>query len=93
MDAETFEDLKQGAQELRDYLDGKLEPSRVTVTKTPNPKTIRNKLKLTQAEFSALLGVSKRTYCNWEYGERAMPPIAKKMLRIADKNPDVLLSV
>lgn len=91
MDAETFEELKQGAQELRDYLDGKLQPSRVTVMEPPNPKSIREKLKLTQDEFSALLGVSKRTYCNWEYGERAIPPIARKMLRIADKNPDVLL--
>lgn len=91
MDAELFEDLKEGAQQLRDYLDGNLQPSRVT--ETPDPKELREKLNLTQDEFSALLGVSKRTYCNWEYGERKIPPIAKKMLRIAKKDPKILLSL
>lgn len=90
MDAELFEELKEGAQQLRAYLDGKLEPSRIT--ETPSPKELRDKLNLTQDEFSALLGVSKRTYCNWEYGKREMPPIAKKLLRIAKKNPKLLLN-
>lgn len=43
-----------------------------------------------QAKFSELLGVSKRTLENWEQGRRSPTGAAATLLRIAAQRPDVL---
>ena len=51
----------------------------------------RRKLKLTQEEFSALLGVSRRTLESWEQGRRVPTGAARVLLAVAARHPRVVL--
>jgi len=44
-------------------------------------------------ELAELLGVSVRTLQEWEQGRRARSGAARTLLRIAAKNPKVLIDV
>src|SRR5271157_4974863 len=48
---------------------------------------------LTQAQFAALLGVSKRTLEQWEQGRRAPSGAAKTLIRVAELHPEVLREI
>lgn len=48
---------------------------------------------LSQTEFAAALGVSKRTLEQWEQGRRKPSGAAKQLLKIAERHPEVLLEV
>ena len=48
---------------------------------------------LSQAQFAAALGVSKRTLEQWEQGRRQPSGAAKTLLKIAERHPEVLLEV
>jgi putative transcriptional regulator len=48
---------------------------------------------LSQAQFAAVLGVSKRTLEQWEQGRREPSGATQTLLKIADKHPEVLLEV
>lgn len=54
---------------------------------------VRIKSGLSQAEFAAALGVSKRTLEQWEQGRRKPSGAAKQLLKIAERHPEVLLEV
>ncbi|TAJ96028.1 MAG: helix-turn-helix domain-containing protein [Gammaproteobacteria bacterium] len=48
---------------------------------------------LSQAQFAAALGVSKRTLEQWEQGRREPTGAAKQLLKIAERHPEVLIEV
>ncbi len=52
---------------------------------------VRAKSGLSQSDFAAALGVSKRTLEQWEQGRREPSGAARTLLRIADRHPKVLL--
>ena len=54
---------------------------------------VRIKSGLSQSEFAAVLGVSKRTLEQWEQGRREPSGAAKTLLRIAERHPEVLVEV
>jgi putative transcriptional regulator len=56
---------------------------------------VRARLKsgLTQAQFAALLGVSRRTLEQWEQGRRQPSGAAKTLIRVAELHPDVLREI
>jgi putative transcriptional regulator len=54
---------------------------------------VRIKSGLSQAQFAAALGVSKRTLEQWEQGRRKPSGAAKQLLKIAERHPEVLLEV
>jgi putative transcriptional regulator len=45
---------------------------------------------LTQAQFAALLGVSKRTLEQWEQGRREPSGAARTLIKVAELHPEVL---
>ncbi len=53
----------------------------------------RLKSGLSQAEFAAAPGVSKRTLEQWEQGRRRPSGAAKQLLKIAERHPEVLVEV
>jgi len=58
----------------------------------PRSPVLRARLKsgLTQAQFAALLGVSKRTLEQWEQGRREPSGAAKTLIRVAELHPGIL---
>jgi len=50
----------------------------------------RHRVDLSQAQFAALLGVSKRTLQEWEQGRRQPSGAARTLLKIAERHPEVL---
>lgn len=66
---------------------------RTTVTPESHVARIRLRSGLSQAEFAAALGVSKRTIEQWEQGRRTPSGAAKTLLKIVDRHPEVLLEL
>ena len=54
---------------------------------------VRMKSGLSQAQFAAAIGVSKRTLEQWEQGRRQPSGAAKQLLKIAERHPEVLIEV
>jgi len=54
---------------------------------------VRMKSGLSQAQFAAALGVSKRTLEQWEQGRREPSGAVRQLLKIAERHPEVLLEV
>ncbi|HKG47575.1 MAG TPA: helix-turn-helix domain-containing protein [Pyrinomonadaceae bacterium] len=54
---------------------------------------VRLKSGLSQTQFAAALGVSKRTLEQWEQGRRQPSGAAKQLLKIAERHPEVLIEV
>ncbi|AFB31262.1 MULTISPECIES: helix-turn-helix domain-containing protein [spotted fever group] len=53
----------------------------------------RDKLKLTQQQFATTFGVSVATLRNWEQGRRLPTGAAKLLLKIIEKEPNVVKRV
>ena len=67
---------------------------RTNQLKEPAPtEEIRARMKLSQAAFAGLMGVSIRTIQDWEQGRRKPSGPAEALLRIADQRPDVFLNL
>jgi putative transcriptional regulator len=82
----------------QEVLDGALEIKAGRGKRTsvePRSPIVRARLKsgLTQEQFAALLGVSKRTLEQWEQGRRTPSGAAKTLLRVADLHPEVLREI
>jgi putative transcriptional regulator len=61
----------------------------------PRSAALRARLNsgLTQTQFAALLGVSKRTLEQWEQGRREPSGAAKTLIRVAELHPEVLREI
>ncbi|HKS11041.1 MAG TPA: helix-turn-helix domain-containing protein [Pyrinomonadaceae bacterium] len=61
----------------------------------PKSDVVRVRLKsgLSQVQFAAALGVSKRTLEQWEQGRRNPTGAAKQLLKVAELHPEVLIEV
>jgi putative transcriptional regulator len=61
----------------------------------PRSPIVRARLKagLTQQQFAALLGVSKRTVEQWEQGRRKPSRAAKTLIKVAELYPEVLRKI
>ncbi len=55
-------------------------------------RRVRNRLGLSQAEFSHRINVSLETIRNWEQGKRCPTGAAKALLKILDKAPEAALA-
>ena len=85
---DIWQEVLDGAREIKGGR-GKRFPAE------PRSPIVRARLKsgLTQAQFAALLGVSKRTLEQWEQGRREPSGAAKTLLRLAELHPDVLREI
>lgn len=85
------QEILDGIREVKEYKAGR-KVLRVRSLKAPSsPKIIRRKLKISQAAFAGLMGVSLRTVQDWEQGRRKPSGPALALLRIAEQKPDVFL--
>ncbi|MEM9236844.1 MAG: NadS family protein [Verrucomicrobiota bacterium] len=92
MNDEDFNKLVKSVKQMGSIIRGEDVPHRRTVLTTIDVKGMREQLKLTQAEFSAMIGVSIKTLQNWEQGRREPEGPAKALLRVVEKEPQAVLS-
>jgi putative transcriptional regulator len=85
-------EILEGLQEIKAYKEGKLKLKTRKLEEPSSPKKIRARLKLSQAAFAALMGVSLRTVQDWEQGRRKPSGPAKSLLRIAEHYPQIFLN-
>jgi putative transcriptional regulator len=91
MDEQMFAELESSLKEGMAILRGEVQPSRTFNFESPDVKSIREDLNLTQQQFAALIGISIRTLQNWEQGRRLPEGPARVLLMVAAKNPQAVL--
>ena len=91
MNDELFNELLESVKQAGNIRKGNRKPSRYAVIDEPDVTAIREKYKMTQKEFSLLLGISVGTLRNWEQGRRKPQGSAKIPLKIAEKQPKAIL--
>ena len=75
-------------QAVRDIKAGRV--GRVSTVEVSPLASARLKLGLSQSEFAKMLGVSLRTFQEWEQGRRKPSGAAKSLITIAIKKPEVI---
>lgn len=91
MDKTLFESLKQGLKEAVAIKRGELAPGRITEISSPDAKSVRAKVGLSQTEFAQLIGVKVATLRNWEQHRRQPTGPAAALLTIVEKEPEAAL--
>ena len=95
MNDKDFQKLVESVKQMGAIMRGGNIPHRRTVLTTVdavNVKALRERLGLTQNEFSGMIGVSIKTLQNWEQGRREPEGPAKALLRVVEKEPQAVLS-
>jgi len=83
---DVWQEILEGVREIRGG-GGK----RTKLESKSHVGRVREKSGLSQAQFAAALGVSKRTIEQWEQGRREPTGAAQTLLKIAERHPEVLL--
>ena len=96
------DELIQALTDVRDNVTGRRKitmrtttvalPARVARIRPEEVREIRRKMKVSQAVFARLLNVPVVTEASWEVGRRNPSGAALRLLQIAKKEPDVLLT-
>ena len=87
MKKQDFDDLITGVRQGGKIRRGELKAARVTEFKPANVRSIRLKLRKSQAKFAMMIGVSVSTLQNWEQGRRTPEGPARALLKVASANP------
>lgn len=87
-----FKDLMNGLDEVEAFLEGKETGYKVHLPEKVNVKSIRKRLKMTQARFSSTFGFSLDAVKHWEGGRRTPEAAARAFLIVIEKNPGAVLS-
>jgi putative transcriptional regulator len=84
--------LIQAAREANAIAKGEADPStyRVHVPASIDVKAVRNRLRLTQREFSGRFGVELATLREWEQHRRAPEGPSRVLLTIIDREPEAV---
>lgn len=96
--SEFFESIKKGLNEAIDYEDGKpisVRRNKITVESIhkydpSDIKSVRRSFRLSQLNFSRLLGVSPKTVEAWESGRNVPQGPALRMIDLMKKEPSVM---
>jgi len=91
MDKTLFDSLKQSLKEATAIRRGELALGRVTEISSPDVKSVRARVGLSQSEFAQLIGVKVATLRNWEQHRRQPTGAAAALLMIVDKEPEAAL--
>ncbi len=91
MKKELLAELVESIEEAGQIRKGLVKASRVFRYRPVDIKRIRNRLHVSQSQFSLMIGVSKATLQNWEQGRRQPEGAAKALLRVVDKQPQAVL--
>jgi putative transcriptional regulator len=81
--------LIRAAKEARSIARGEMKPStyRIHLPDKIDVQSIRKRLKLSQAEFSARFGIPAGTLRDWEQGRRVPEGPARILLKVIENDP------
>jgi putative transcriptional regulator len=85
---DVWQEVLDGVEEIK-----RGQGKRTVVAPESDVVRVRAKTGLSQAQFAAVLGVSKRTLEQWEQGRRVPSGAAQTLLKIVDRHPEVLLDI
>jgi putative transcriptional regulator len=91
MNDKDFKKLVKSVKQMGSIMRGEDLPHRRTVLSTIDVKALRERIGLTQAEFSRMIGVSIKTLQNWEQGRREPEGPAKALLRVVEREPQAVM--
>ncbi len=86
-------EILEGIREIKAHKAGQLTLRTHKLSQPAPPQKIRAKLRLSQAAFAALMGVSLRTVQDWEQGRRKPSGPAEALMRIAEQHPEVFVQL
>jgi putative transcriptional regulator len=86
-----FEDMKRGLEEVNAFLAGESAGHKVTLPAEIDVKSIRKRLKMTQARFSDTFGFSLDAVKHWEGGRRTPESSARAFLTVIARNPTAVI--
>jgi len=91
---QTEKSILTGMQEALSYAKGEIKAKKYNIS-LPNVDVheAREKLQLTQQQFATTFGISVATLRNWEQGRRLPTGAAKLLLKIIEKEPNVVKRV
>jgi len=92
MNDKDFQKLVESVKQMGSIMRGENVPHRRTVLTTVDVKGLREGLGLTQNQFSRMIGVSIKTLQNWEQGRREPEGPARALLRVVEKEPQMVMS-
>lgn len=90
------ENILEGLQDALQYANGKTDGQRthkITVLEDMNVKSIRQKLNMSQREFSEMFGFSIHSIRNWEQGKRHPQGPSRVLLLLISKAPHTVRQV
>jgi putative transcriptional regulator len=90
---DSGQEILEGVREIKAHRAGKMGLRTHTLKEPAPPQMIRARLKLSQAAFAGLMGVSLRTIQDWEQGRRKPSGPAEALLRIAEQKPEVFMEL
>ncbi len=91
MEQALFLDLVQSLKEAKAIAYGEAPASRRIKVTSPDAKTAREQIGLSQSEFAQLMQVSIKTLQNWEQHRRNPTGPAAALLKIVMTAPDVAI--
>ncbi|MFZ5540706.1 MAG: helix-turn-helix domain-containing protein [Pseudomonadota bacterium] len=91
MSKRVFDKIAAGLKEAIAHAEGRGKGVRVHHFKPLDVKAIRERVGLTQEQFSARFGVSLGTLRHWERGDRQPHGTARVLLTVIGRNPKAVL--
>ena len=86
-------EILEGIRAIKAHKAGEVTLRTHTLKEPAPPQVTRAKLKLSQAAFAGLMGVSLPTVQDWEQGRRKPSGPAEALLRIAEQKPEVFMEL
>lgn len=90
MSNEFYDDLSTSLNQALAIAKENAQPSRQFTYDMPSIKEIRAKTGLSQQQFADKLNISSRTLQNWEQGTRNPTGAAITLMRLLDKQPNLI---
>src|SRR6202789_1350344 len=87
-----FNALMTGLDEVEAFLEGEIAGYKVNLPAKVDVKSIRKRLKMTQARFSNTFGFSLDAVKHWEGGRRTPESSARAFLTVIAKNPNAVIA-
>jgi putative transcriptional regulator len=93
MAGEAFAAIAAGLEDAIAYAKGNTARGAASryMPNDPDVASVRRKTHLSQVKFARAFGVSKATLVKWEQGQRRPTGAARTLLRVIDRNPQLVL--